>query len=342
MIRIHLCIVLSLMTVLMFGCQALTGVTKPAQEEEPPFVPIDPQSLDEHARLALTAIDVAVLGQLDAFPYVRLGPDSRIQINNGTDYAQFQKDDWLILEDRKESDGLRTLSVLDRAVDTTGKIDLSYNTIVYTPVVPNTEEKTAVSDYIAKGYQSVRVSKNDTERAALKKSAVAFQKSRGLAPDGIVGKKTIAAMTKDMRILDVETLTTDIFYPENPRHEIYIMLRDIADADPDRFSNSFENLSAVRENAIALEAFKNEVRKQKKFVVYLFFYDRVDPGSSIQIGFSKYEKGRSRSKSAKLYNTPGNWPVIVWPFNIKRIDSFGNLYVNVYIDDKAVAGYRLR
>jgi len=233
MIRIHLCIVLSLMTVLMFGCQALTGVTKPAQEEEPPFVPIDPQSLDEHARLALTAIDVAVLGQLDAFPYVRLGPDSRIQINNGTDYAQFQKDNWLILEDKMESDGLRILSVLDRAVDTAGRIDLSYNHIVYTPVVPNSEENAAIAGYIAKGYQSAKVSKNDTERAAFKKSAVEFQKSRGLTPDGIVGKKTIAAMTEDMRILDVERLTTDIFYPEQPRHEIYILPWDIADTDPD-------------------------------------------------------------------------------------------------------------
>ncbi len=328
---------------LIGGCQTITNVVNPTPgETPPPFTPIDPQTLDSSARLAVITIDMAKLGLMESFPYVRTGPDSRIQLNNRTDYSQFRQNNWLILEDKTEDNGLRILSILDRAVDAAKRIDLSYNRIVYTSVAPSTSEKKAITKNLSDGYRSTKGLKSETAKADFKNMAMEYQKAIGLTPDGIVGKKTIAAMVDDARILDIEELTTEIVYPRQPLHEIYILPRETVDANPYQFANSFDNLPAVRENAIELAEFKSLVRKQKQFVVFVYFYDRVDPGSAIQIGFSNYEKGRSNKKSSILYNTPGNWPVIVWPIDIQRIDSFGNLYVNVYIDNKAVQGYRLR
>lgn len=343
MCKTRFCAVLLMIAILMVGCQTITNFVKPVSEKTTSsFTPIDPQTLDSSARLALTTIDLARLGMLESFPYVRKGPDSRFHLNNRTDYNQFRPENLLILENKTEDDGLRTLAILGRSVDATGRFDLSYDHILYTPVIPNTAEKKAIAKSLSEGRRLTKASKNKKTKANFKASAAEYQKASGLTPDGIVGKKTIATMVNDVRILDVEKLSTEIVYPPQPLNEIYILPQETVDADPDQFTNGFESLPAVQAKAIALEDFKNIVRKQKNFVFFTYFYDRVDPGSAIQIGFSKYEKGRSQSKSPELYNTPENWPVVVWPIDIQRIDSFGNLYVNVYIDGKAVQGYRLR
>jgi hypothetical protein len=101
--------------------------------------------------------------------------------------------------------------------------------------------------------------------------------------------------------------------------------------DPNAFNFGFESLAAVEKHAIPLDKFMEIAKPKQKFVLFVFFFDRVDPRNALQIGFSDTAKRRTEPLGQKRYAESGEWPVFVEVFSIdENLTSDSSLYVNLF------------
>jgi hypothetical protein len=76
--------------------------------------------------------------------------------------------------------------------------------------------------------------------------------------------------------------------------------------------------------------FSQTARKSQQYVLFIYFFDRIDPETACSVGFSNTAKRwDSGSMSDKYYAAPGSWPVIAEKVSIEdKLAS--NLYLNVF------------
>ena len=158
----------------------------------------------------------------------------------------------------------------------------------------------------------------------------------GLKPDGIFGRNTAKSLSTKIPIIDVQEISSEVVYPAKPRNAVYVVPSATVRKSTDKFYKGFESLETVRQHALSPEEFCKLTKKGAEFVIFVYFFDRIDPIKPVMIRISEFERKATGTTGQKWYAAPGKWPVVVETFCFEKVptSSSSHLYVNVFIQKK--------
>ncbi|MCK5312895.1 MAG: peptidoglycan-binding protein [Desulfobacteraceae bacterium] len=338
-----------LLVILLCACRTLpTSSTNkkqsPAKSTKIYFA--DPEKMDSDANLALATIDAAKLGFLEFFPLVRTNPQTKINLENKTDYIHFKQRNIVIAEDTKSPEGYSTLGMVCESIDSLGRIDLSKNQIIFRITEPDKKEVDAIKKSLLQGSKISKQIKDSQLSNYLKKKISEYQRAQGLTSDGIAGKKTIEYLSKKLSMIDVQELTTQVLYPNRPRLSVYIMRSETFESNQDKFNKGFKSIGKVQKHALSMKEFKSFAKPGEEFIVFIYFLDRVDPAHALKWNLSTTKKSSSKPMSKIFYVEPATWPVIVQTFSVDKKTKSSKLYINLFTTRKrsttCIASYEIK
>ena len=337
---------LLLFVVMLCACRSLSTGKERSPVESSKFQFADSAQMDPGTNLALATVDVAKLGALKSFPYARISSQSKINLNNKTDYYKFIQNNMVITDDIGGPDETRTLGMVCESIDHFGRIDLSKNRIIYKTKKPDKKEAAAIRKSISQGSKLTRRLKDKRLKNDLKEKTVEYQRAKGLTPDGIAGRKTIESLSQELSMIDVQELTTQVVYPQKPRISAYIVRSETLDLNPGKFNKGFKSINEVKKHALSMEEFKSLAKPGETFVVFIYFLDRIDPAYALKWGLAGAGKSLSKTMSPIFYADPETWPVIVETISIDKETEFSKLYVNLFKKRKflysCIASYEIK
>lgn len=332
-------ILLSLCAALVCSCTMVPVSEEPVRPKVE-FQEIDPEEVNPASQLAIITFELVKRGMLGLIPNVRVNPQGK-RLENKTDYNKFLQRNVMIVDSGKKPDGIFSQTMLSESVDKFGRIDLSRNRITYKLREPEEKEVAALEDFLVVGGRAAK-GLDEQFQNDFKNAVIEYQKAEGLNPDGIVGMKTAESLAQETMMLEIQELTSHIFYPQVPRHAFFLLDLETAGKNPDRFYKGFESLEEVMNNDITREEFKKLAKPEKEFVLFVYFFDRVDPTLPVNISISSVRKRRSRPMSSTHYAVPEKWPVIVESFSIEGDLGLSRLYANLFIGKKYISSHQLK
>jgi len=264
--RIAQWISLMLFILMIFACQHvsisdLTGMLEEQPQAE--LKPIDPVTLDHSLNQAMTAVEMAKRGDLESLPYVKVESNINIDMGEQINLSTFLLNSQVIINYSINQDGIIELEVLTELIDNRGRRDLSINRIVYTVEEPDEKEAAAIGAYLMKNHESfAEISKNHKE------DLIKFQTEKDLKPDGILGKRSANALSKDFAMLHIKRLESLVFYPEIPNHGACIFPLETMTQNPTEFSDIFTNLPKVAKYSMSLNAFQQKAKPGEKYIMF--------------------------------------------------------------------------
>ena len=304
------------------------------------FKSVDYRDLNPVITLAIETFNVAKLGDLKTFPYAKAGPQAKIDLANKTNYYDFIQRRVAVSDYKKGPDDVHTLTTVVESRDSLGRIDLSKNTIAFKTRRPDQEEAAKIKGFILSNFKTIK-ERNDKLTSDFQKAIADFHRAAGLKSDNIMGEETAEVLSRKMPFLDVQELASRVLYSPKPRHIYFILPLVKVIMKRSALTQGFKSLKAVRKEAIPAEEFKAKALKGKKFVLFVFFLDRVNPSSPIEIGFSSSPETRSKTMTPKQYALPGKWPVLVEPFSTNKEKVSEGLYLNLFINGMPLANHSL-
>jgi len=325
----------------LYSCQTMSGLKDGITSFKDKIfaekiISVDPADLKPAGKLAIVTADNIKSGHLESDPYVKVNPEG-LNLENKTDYKKFRQRSVVILEFNEDPDGTCSQSMVSESLDKFGRIDMSYDRIVY-KLRPPTRQEVNASKASYLEFSRAMKGMDKESRDNHKKAIAAYQKSKGLTADGILGPKTVESILMEVPIIDVQQMSSRIVYPKRPRHDFYVLPFDTAAQDPNRFNKGFESLDAVKKHALSIDKFKELAEPEKKFVLFIYFVDRCDPDAAMQVGFSTTAKRPVQPMSSKRYAVPGKWPVLIESFVIdKKLENY-RLYANLFTSGKPLFG----
>lgn len=340
--KIWVYFLLLLFVVMLCACQTMSTIKENILYGSSGFYVADPAKMAPDSNLAIATVDVAKLGLLKSFPYARIGPRSKIKLENKTDYYKFRQLNLVVVEDFKAPDGTRTLGMLCESVDDFGRIDLSKNRIVFKPEEPNKKEAAAIRRALSRGSKGAAKLKNKQLRNDLKKRIAEYQQARGLTPDGVAGGKTIESLAREMPVLDVQELTTQVIRRQRPQTILYVLPLETVAKNKKEFSGGFKSMERVKKHDISADDFRRLAKPGQEFVLFVYFLDRVNPAYSIRLNFAPSPLSQTRFLTPVRYAAPEKWPVLVESFKLDDIeDPTASIFVNVLVDGKRVGSHSI-
>lgn len=326
------------------GCQSFPVSREPEPEVRPAveFEEVDPEQLTPANILALITFDLAKGEVLESIPTVRVNSDGK-NFENKTDYDAFKQQNMVILESTRAPDGIHAQTMVVESIDNYGRIDLSRNHIAYRLRDADEEEVTAIEKSFTEGGRAVK-DLDEKQRADFEEAVTEYQRARGLNPDGMLGPKTAKSLASGASILDVQELTSHVLYPKKPRHLFYILDFETVEKEPEKFYKGFESLAEVMKNALTIDdlRFLRKGQPKKEFVLFVYFFDRVNPNLPINVCLSSRAKRETEFMSPTCYAVPEKWPVLVETISMEKQSAFLRLYANLFINKKYVSSFRLR
>lgn len=340
-----------LVFILICACQRLSlpkmgelhlfeGLTK----SEPEYQNRRMSSLSPDILLAIDTLDAAREGTLDSFPYARISPDSKVTVDDTKAHGEFCVGKMGIVKYDEKSDALQDLTIVTEAQDNLGRIDLRTNRLVYTVQQPNDREAKVIAQHIKKTLTYTKGASKEVQEAT-KRAIKEFQEKHGLKADGIIGNKTAEMYSQDAKVLDVKELNSLIIYPTEPRSTFFIIPYDTVASAPDQFNKGYASLNAVKQHALSAEKFEKLAVPGSKFIMFLYFRDRVSPGKPIRMCLADSENRWTKSLSPIKYAQPKVWSVITEILSIDDKMEATRLYVNVFVKGKymyrCIASHRI-
>ena len=325
----------------LYSCQTMSGLKDGITSFKDKIfaekiISVDPADLKPAGKLAIVTADNIKSGRLESVPYVKINPEG-LNLENNTDYKKFRQRSIVILKFNEDPDGTCSQSMVSESSDKFGRIDMSYDRIVYKLRPPTRQEANASkASYLE--FSRAMKGMDKESRDNHKKAITAYQKSKGLTADGILGPKTVESILMEVPIMEVQQMSTRIIYPKRPRHDFYVLPFDTVAQDPNRFNKGFESLEAVKKYALSIDQFKEVAEPEKKFVLFVYFMDRCDPAAAMQVGFSNTAKRPTQPMSPKRYAVPGKWPVMIESFEIDKNLKNYLLYANLFTSGKPLLG----
>jgi len=179
---------------------------------------------------------------------------------------------------------------------------------------------------------------------AFKEAVIEYQKTKGLIIDGILGLETAGSLSQEMMILDVQELTSHVFYPPVSRHAFFFLDYETVEKEPDRFYKGFESLEEVMNHALTIDDVKRLTQGEtsKRFVLFVYFLDRLNPNWPINVCLASRPKRKTEFMNPTSYAVPERWPVLVETICIEKHSRFPRLYANLFINKEYVSSFRLR
>jgi hypothetical protein len=342
------CIVISCFAVMLIACQNLPDITSGIKDVQKKFFgkkgrtyqKIDPDTLPPISRLALVAFELEKEGRLTSLPFAKLDPNSKKMFNK-TDYTKFDTRSIGITNFQQNKDGTYSQNMLTESVDSIGRIDVSENHIRFSLRNPDEKETAEIAALIGKGLKGFR-SKNRKAKAELKKAVAEYQRAKGLTPDGVAGRKTVTAIARQIPILNIQEMTSTVLYPQKPVAELYVVPFETVDKNVKKFNRGYESLETVKKHAITPDAFRTLEQPNQRFVLFVYFFDRVNPEQPVRLALDQ-----NKMRWSDEYITPiryagrGVWPVMIETMCIDK--SFGSerLYANLFMKYTCIGSFRI-
>ena len=314
------------------------------QTEKPVnIVPVEFESLQPSITQAFMAAETAKRGELELLPFVTVDNLSKITVDELPDAATFGLQSFLITSYSKAAIGSESLGFFSVSEDIYGRKDMRVGKIDYKAQAPNGGQIQALKAWLLKQNESTVAKTDDDTRSDL----INFQKEYGLDPDGQFGSKSAETLAQNMSMIYVETLENFIFYPKIPNHMVFILPYDVFKKDEIELSQGFQSLLAVGKLGLTSDKFKNVAKRGEKYILLVYFFDRINPTFAINVGFSTAKKQWDSSSSSlqKYFAKAGSWPVIVEEFTITDKLS-DQLFVNIFLKEdrfkfKCVGSHKL-
>jgi hypothetical protein len=298
-------------------------------KEKPDIKAVEMEKLDTAMTQAIVAVFMSQMGDLRSLPYVKVDPKAIVTIDKQIDSSVFAPGFIMIKDYVNNADGTITLDLLTGYFDRIGRRDMRINHIVYRTENPDKKEAAGIEKWILRNEEGMF--KKNRE---YKKMLTGFQREKGLQPDGIFGKGSARELSKEFSMIHIQKLESVTFYPEEPNHFIYLVPFKTVTQNPGKFSHGFDSLSNVAKYGITTDKFEEHAKPGEKFVLFVYFTDRIKPVAPIQVGFSKSGQGWSKRMSPKYYAVPGTWPVIAQTFCIDESLDTSEVYVNIFMKGK--------
>jgi len=222
------------------------------------------------------------------------------------------------------------LSFATESQGTYGRIDRRTTKIIYRTPKPNAAQTQDIMAWLLKQNVASLTKTGDISREELTK----FQTEKGLSPDGQFGPATAKALAQDFSMVHVESLESHTIYPEIPNHMVFILPYDVFKKEKENIKG-FESWLEMAKHGLSKEKFKETAKKGEKYILFVYFFDRVDPDFDIRIGLATMPKQRGTiSYSVPYHATSSTWPVIATPFKIDTAPD--KLYVNIFMEKNSV------
>lgn len=323
------------------ACQSMPSVTGKLFGPKRTYQSVDPESLPPVSKLAIAAFEMEKQGILDSFPFAKIDPSSR-KINNKTYYTKFTGRNIAIVDFQQNKDGSYAQTMISESVDPFDRIDVSENRLVFSIRTPSEKEVAEMKNTILDSLKGLKP-KNKKAQEEIKQVIAEYQSARGLTADGVPGRKTAESLARDMPILDISEISSTVLYPQSPMAELYVIPYETVDKDVSVFNKGFDSLDAVRKHALTPDQFGALAKPQQRFVLFLYFFDRVNPKLPVRISLAPNERRWSNEFITPIrYASRDVWPVMIETLCID--ESFGSerIYANIYMKYKCIKSFRIK
>jgi hypothetical protein len=301
---------------------------------------VDPESLPPVSKLAIAAFEMEKEGLLDSFPFARIDPKNR-KIHNKTDYVKFKGRNIAIVDFQQDQAGSYVQTMISESVDASGRIDVSENRIVFSVRNANEKEVAEMTKTILDSLNDLKP-KNKKAREEIKKVIAEYQRASGLTADGIPGRKTAETLAREIPILDISEISSTVLYPQKPMAELYVIPYETVDKNVAKFNKGFASLGAVRKHALTPDKFGALAKPQQRFVLFVYFFDRVNPELPVRIALAPNEQRWSNKYITPIrYASRDVWPVMIETMCID--ESFGTqrMFANLFMKFNCIGSFRL-
>lgn len=323
-IHIKILTLLVILTTLM-GCVGLEKTGK----KNVTFKSVELENLTPSLNQAIMTARVLAKGEQKSLPFVNIDANAMIY-NDKIPAVVAKKRDTHIGNYATNPDGIMKLVFTDESRDRLGRIDCRLVDMVYKMQEPDETQKLNISKWLLTEYSSSRKKSNTIPKKDLKN----FQKEAGLTSDGLFGPATARSLAKEYPMINVQYFKYKVIYPETPNHMLFILPYKVFMQNQAKLPKGFKSWVEVNKLGLSKERFKKEAKKGERYVLFVYFFDRVDPTIGISTYFSSKEQSRGVSGENKQYYTkPGTWPVIVKSFTIDDILP-ENLYINIFLNNQ--------
>jgi hypothetical protein len=286
----------------------------------------DPQDLEPSITQAMFAVEMAKANNLAALPYIAVSTSAEIDVFNYPQGAAFLPRKQIITEYSSTPDGVVTLEFFSESDDQAGRRDITVNKVIYSTRKPDKKEQAAIRQW------TLKTGKEFFKKSAdARKDLTQLQKEKGLVADGAFGKKSAAAISEEISMVEIQKIESSIFHPETPSHMMFILPYDVVSKNIDKFNKGFASLIETGKQGLTVEQFAARAKAGDKFVVFVYFFDRIDPKAGIKIGFSASDQPWSSVQSEAYYATPGTWLVVSETFSVDDTLDANGLAANVLI-----------
>ncbi|MBN2298934.1 MAG: hypothetical protein JXM72_10090 [Deltaproteobacteria bacterium] len=286
----------------------------------------DPLTMEPTITQAIYAVEMAKSNELSLLPYVSVGKSAEIAVLEHPQESVFTPRKQMITNYSKTPDGMVNLEFFSESEDQYGRRDITVNKVIYSIRMPNKKEFEAIRQWSLKTGDEL-FGKSEEMRTNLK----GFQKEKGLAPDGVFGANSASAIAGEISMIDIKKIESSIFHPETPSYMMFILPYDVVKKNPSKFSGGIASLLETGKRGMTVEQFAAKAKPGDKFVIFVYFLDRIDPNIPIKIGFSASDQALSTATSTASYAAPGTWPVIAETFCIDDALETNGLAANVLI-----------
>ncbi len=307
---------------------------------KPTYEPINPKNLNPTSQMAIALFDMEKEGVSPSIPFVKVRPDGRM-LENNTNYEEFKQRNIIIIDFKEGQDGVYSQRTVSESVDDIGRVDLSDNGIAFRVSDPGEKEAKRIQEAVSEGSKFFKKMPPKL-RKDFNKALAEYQRAMGLVPDGIMGKKTSEVIARSIPVFEIQDITSRIFYPPEPRNSLYVVPVEVVDRNPGKFCRGFDSIQEVKRNAVTVEGFAELDKPGQKFVLFVYFFDRITPGDAIKIALSPSERQWSRYMTPKMYADPKAWPVLMETFTIDEGLGGSRLYASVFKDTTCIGSYRLK
>jgi len=307
---------------------------------KPTYEPINPKNLNPTSQMAIALFDMEKEGVSSSIPFVKVRPDGRM-LENNTNYEEFKQRNIIIIDFKEGQDGVYSQRTVSESVDDIGRVDLSDNGIAFRVSDPGEKEAKRIQEAVSEGSRIFKKMPPKL-RKDFNKALVEYQRAMGLVPDGIMGKKTSGVIARSIPVFEIQEITSRIFYPPEPRNSLYVVPVEVVDRNPGKFCRGFDSIQEVKRNAVTVEGFAELDKPGQKFVLFVYFFDRITPGDAIKIALSPSARQWSRYMTPKMYADPKAWPVLMETFTIDEGLGGSRLYASVFKDTTCIGSYRLK
>jgi len=301
---------------------------------------VDPESLPPVSILAIAAFEMEKQGRLNSFPFARITQNNK-DLHNKTDYTKFTERNVAVVDFQHNQNGSYTQIMISESVDSVGRIDVSENSLTFSVRNPNEAEFAKMTQVIQDSLNGLK-STNKKARKELKRIIAEYQRTSGLTADGIPGRKTAESLARKIPILEISEISSTVLYPQKPMAALYVIPYETVDKNVSLFNKGFDSLGAVREHAIAPDKFRVLAKPQQRFVLFAYFFDRVNPELPVRIALAPNEMRWSNEYITPIrYAGRDVWPVMIETMCIDQSFGSGRVFANIFMKYNCIGSFRI-